>query len=212
MLVLCISTYACTKVVVGEQFFSSIAKQGNIVTVSTVTSSTSVFTLENPVYVDNFVPKSDTISAQAFKKVLENEVRTKMISRSDAYTSYENLNFSIVGKMYEIKIYLPYVSQNGLVERMETTFAFIREIPMLYNMDTYYPCIHIKASFEELKQDLSYREPYSELTYRFDVSLMEEDIAVGNFSFTRRFAIENNPIIFVPEIEGWEEENGSVSM
>lgn len=200
--VLCICS--CTKVSVEEQLFSSMDKQGNTVTLSTISSSSaSVVTLADPVYVSDFIFKTDTLLAKTFKTALEDELRTKMVSRRDVYTGYESKNFSVVGKMYEMQIRLPYIAKDGTTGTMQTSFAFIREIPMLNGMDTYYPSVRVRAELDSFKQDSAYREPYSELTYTFCVTLLEEDIEVGHFTFNRMFAVANNPVTFIPKIEDW---------
>ena len=194
---------SCSKVCIYEQNFCSMEKRGNVVCLTSPTSTLEVL-LENPVYTDESPVSSDTLWIEAVQKTFPDDVKTRLKSVGDIYTRGVNRNFAVVGKAFDMAVYLPYRSRNGEIQRMETSFSFTREVPVLNNCYIYYPSVHVRAEFCELKQDLSGREPYSELVYAFDVIVEEEGVEVGSFSFKRSFWVENNPITFNATIEGWD--------
>ena len=177
-------------------------KRGNVVCLTSPTSTLEVL-LKNPVYTDESPVSSDTLWIEAVQKTFPDDVKTRLKSVSDIYTRGVNRNFAVVGKAFDMAVYVPYKSGGGEIKRMETLFSFTREVPVLNGWCTYYPSVHVKAEFCEFKQDSLCRLPYSELVYTFDVIVEEDGVEVGSFSFKRSFWVENNPITFNVTIEDW---------
>ena len=180
-------------------------KKGNVVCLTSPTSTLEVL-LENAVYMDETPMNTDTLRVQSVQNNFSDDVKTKLKSVRDIYTREANKNFVVVGKKFEIAVYIPYQAESGEIKRMETSFSFTREVPILNSMFVYYPSLHVKAEFLEFKQDFSGQNPCSELVYAFDVIVEEEGIEVGSFLFTRSFWVRNNQITFNAVIEGWDNE------
>lgn len=203
---------SCAAVTLEETGFTSIQKHGNTVLLNGPISSLTASLL--PVTEASVLNVSDTLCIKSLDDILYKETYTKLVSFEKGRVIDNNKNFSVCEKKMDLVLYLPYLDETGFVKKVATDLSFIRQVPYLNGNDNvYYP-----ASFKlvtrsiEFKQDPNGLEPYSELTCEFEATLCEEGEPVGQFVFTKVFAVKNHQICFNATIAPWQDVNVGVKI